>query len=203
MASKKIMSAGGIGESKNFGVPEDQHIETGIDKMLGCHINGVLISEMNLDSVVLHALDYYATDEGIAEKNARPNVREPSGASVGRDGFDKALEQRRDDVKERDMPMYEARHPLKEVADKYAQPGMKAKFLSRQRVKENGGTGEYAVVKDAAGDPVMVKGMILGHTPIENANARNKHYQERGNQLLKQIGETYKREGGATAVADQ
>jgi hypothetical protein len=203
MPQKKIRSFGGVGKSKNFGAPEAERPITGVDRMLACHINGVKIANLNLRPEVLCALDYYATDEGIAEKNARPNVREPSGITLGKDEFAKALDERRDDVKRRDMPLSDSRDPLKEVADKYAKPGMKAKFLSARRIQEGGGTGDYEVVKKANGDPVKVKGMILGHTPIEVAEARNKSAQKRGNQMIGQITKQYKQEGGVTAVVDQ
>jgi len=180
-----------------------EELPTGETRILQAHINGVLVADLNLPANVIAALDWYATDEGMLERNSRPNVREPSGVSLGQDEFGKALQQRRDDVKELGKPLYQSRDPLKEVADRYAQPGMRPKFLSAQKVKEGGGTGDYVVVKDAKGDPVKVKGMILGHVPEEIAVARNAHYRERGNQLLKQIGEKYKAEGGATAVSDQ
>src|ERR1039458_480241 len=123
MEAKKIMGASGIGPSKNFGAPEETRLKGGVDRMLACHIDGVLISKMNLDPQVLTALDYYATDEGIAEKNAGRS--EPSGISFGKDPFDKALMERRDDVKLRDKPLFDSRDPLKELADRHAVPGMR------------------------------------------------------------------------------
>jgi hypothetical protein len=194
--------AAGIPDSKPSAAP---HAElTGVDRLLVAHINGVQISELNLDPQVLGALDYWQTDEGIAEKNARPDVREWAGhTAVGRDGFDKSLEQRRDDVMDRDMSLYESRDPLKEVADRYAVPGQKAKFLSAAKIKDGGTSGDYSIVKDAAGDPVRVRGMVLGHMPVERAAAKTKFFREKGNSLLKAIGDTYKKEGGATAVTDQ
>ena len=56
-------------------------------------------------------------------------------------------------------------------------------------------------MKDAAGDPVKVAGMVLGQIPEGRAQSRNRAVRERGNQLLKQIGQTYKKEGGQTAQA--
>jgi len=190
--------AAGIPDSKPFVAADATE-----PSIMNCHINGVLVRDLELDPQVIAALDYYATDEGVAEKNARPMVREASGVSLGADPFDKSLQQKRDDVKERGMELYEARDPLREVANRHMQPGMKPKFLSAKRVQESGGTGDYEVVKDSNGDPVKVRGMILGQVPVERANARNRHFREKGNQILKQIGETYKREGGVTAVADQ
>jgi len=186
----------GIPDSRPFVADESTRLESGVDRILKCHINGALIADLNLDPQVLSALDYNATDEGVAEFNARPDVREPSGVTIGKGPFEKALDQRRDDVRERDINLYEARDPLKEVADRYAQPGMRPKFLSAGKVKESGGTGDYEVIKDGRGDPVKVKGMVLAHMPEERARARNKHYRGRNDQLLKQIEQSHQAEGG-------
>lgn len=192
----------GIPDSKAFVAPEAERVPSGVDRILACHINGALISTLNLDPQVLAALDYFSTDEGIAEKNARPNVREPSGIEQGEGPWEKALQQKRDDVLDRKYDSYEARDPLREVAEQYAQPGMRSKFLSEKKTKD-GGNRDYEVVKQANGDPVKVRGMLLGHIPERVAVARNKHYQQRGTQLLKQLDEKYKQEGGPTAVSDQ
>lgn len=196
-------AAAGIPDSKPFTAPENERTEAGVDRILKCHINGQLVSSLNLEPQVLAALDYYGTDEGMAERQAHPMAREASGIALGAEPWNKALEERRDDVKERGMDTFEARDPLKEVADAHAVPGMKPKFLSERRIRENGSTGEYQVVKDAKGDTVKVRGMVLGHIPVERAESRNKFYREKGKRLLKEIGEQYQREGGATAVADQ
>jgi hypothetical protein len=197
---RKAQEAAGIPDSQPF-ISGDLE-PNAITRMLECHINGVLIRELNLGPQVLAALDYYATDEGIQEKNSRPNVREASGVETGADGWDKALKEKRDDVLERGWDTYEARDPLREVADQYAQPGMRSKFLSEKKTKE-GGNRDYVVVKQENGDPVKVRGMLLGHIPERVAIARNKHFQQRGNQLLQQLEEKYKQEGGPTAVSDQ
>jgi hypothetical protein len=217
--------AAGIPDSKLFAqqVEENAH-----DRIARCHINGVLIAELHLDPQVLAALDYYATDEGIAENAARPNVRVGPAITVdaprqdrrwiaessqgpghfedvtrSTDAFGKALDQRRDDVLERGIPSYLARDPFKETADKYAVPGMKSKFLSRSKIKD-AGTGDYVIVKDPkTGEPVSSKGMILGHVPEKLAEARNAHYRNRGNQMIDQIKKQYKETGGATAVVDK
>jgi hypothetical protein len=195
--AKTNKSAGGIGESKMFNAPDAEP-----DPILACHINGVLISELGLEPHILAVLNRQLTDEGIEEKNARPEVRESSGITLGADPFTKSLEQKRDDVIERDMFSYDARDPFREVADKHAVPGMRPKFMSAQKIKD-GGNRDYEVVKGENGDPVKVKGMVLGHIPEERAQARNRHFQKKGNQFLEAIGEKYKQEGGATAVSDQ
>ena len=195
---RKAQEAAGIPDSRAN--RSDEVLATGETRILGCHINGIQIAALNLPPEVIAALDYFATDEGVAERNARPQMREPSGVTLGQDPFSKALEQKTDDVLERDMYSYEARDPLREVAEQYAVPGMRAKFMSAAKIKA-GGNRDYVVVKEENGDPVRVKGMILGHIPEERAVARNKHYQKLGNQFLKQIGEEHVAQGGV--IADQ
>lgn len=192
--------AAGIPDSKPFSAPHTE--QTGADRMLLSHINGVLVSDLNLPAHVIAALDWNATDEGIAAYNSRPMVREPSGVVMGIDQWGKSLQQRRDDVKDRDIPLYEARDPFREVADRYARPGMRPKFLRKSKLSESSGGTDYELAKKENGDDVTVHGMVLGHIPEEVARARTRQQQQRGNQLLKQIGEAYKQEGGATAVVD-
>ena len=166
--------------------------------VLDLHVGGVLVRELPIE--MQGRTLYQQTDEGIDENNQGKSEHQ---VLVGAEGFGKALQQRRDELKEREMEPYEARDPLKEAADQYAQPGLRAKFLSQRKVKENGGTGDYQVVKDAKRDPVSIRGMILGHIPEERAKARNRHYQGRSRKLLGEITERYKQEGGKMAVADQ
>lgn len=200
---KKIQVAGGVGESKVFCAPEAERVASGVDRILACHIDGKPVKDMGLDHSVLTALDYYSTDEGMKEKENAPMARESSGIEQGKGPFEKALDERRDDVKVRDKMLFESRDPLKEVADAHAVPGMKPKFLSGRRIQEEGGTGIYEVVKDKNGEPVRVKGMVLGHTPVELAASRNEHYRSKANAMLDQITQKYRQEGGATAVADE
>jgi hypothetical protein len=197
---KKIQSAGGIGESKIFCASEGSLGESGVDRILKCHVNGVQIRELNLAPQILGALDYWATDEGIAEKAARPGLVEPSGVTLGRDGWDKSLEQRKDDVLDRDMDLYEARDPFKEMADQFVKPGMRPKMLSAAKIKQ-GGTGDHQIVKypeghPQAGDPVMVRNMVLGEMPERRAIARNNHYRQKDKDLLAQVEAKHKSLGG-------
>lgn len=219
--AKTNKSAGGIGESKIFCAPEGSLGQTGAGRMLGCHIDGKPISEMNLDPLVLNVLDYYATDEGIAEKAAAPGLKASCEVEVGppretrhwvaeseagpghfeygtreTNDWGKTLDQREDDVKVRGMTTFTAADPFKRLADKYAKPGMSPKFLSRASIQDAGGTGDYEVVKDDHGDPVSAKRMILGHMPTEMAQAKLKHCQGGGNRLLKMIGQQHKAENG-------
>lgn len=199
---RENMEAAGIPDSKPFG-GGDNALE---DPILDCHVGGVLVRDMlagmsdSMAAVILSGLSYAQTDEGFAERNKDKSAHHVSVAS---DGFDKALEQRRDDVRDREMAGYEARDPLKEVYDQHVGKGMRGKFLSSRKVKENGGTGDYQIVKDANGDPVSVRGMVLGQMPEERALARSRFYRARGNRLLTEMTAKYKAEGGKTAVADQ
>ncbi len=187
----------GIPDSKVFSDPGPEN------PTLDCHVGGMLVRDMPLENQ--NRIVYRQTDEGIAAFNAGKSERR---AEVISDEFHTALLQRKDDVRGRGMELYEAKNPMKDLADKFVAPGMRPKFLSANSVKDAGGTGDYVVVKypeghPQHGEPVKVRGMILGEMPEQRAVARNKHYRERGNQLLKQIGEKYKAEGGKTAVSDQ
>lgn len=204
---RQRQEAAGIPDSRPFVTSEAEHVESGSDRMLACHINGVAIAELNLGPEVIAALDYYATDEGMAERNARPMVREPSGIEQGAGPFAKALEQKRDDVLDRDMDLYQARDPFKEVADAFVGPGMRAKMLSANKLKR-GGNGDHQVVKypaghPHAGDPVMVEGMVLGEMPERRAIARNKHYQNKTADLLAQIEGKHRQAGGVVVGPDK
>lgn len=190
----------GIPDSRPFIAPVEQ--PNAYSRIEACHINGQLIRDMNFAPQVLACLDYYSTDEGVAERNARPNVREPSGVSLGRDDWDKSLEQRRDDVKVRGMPLEKSKNPFDEVADQYRQPGMHRRFLSAKSVQD-GDLDEYELVKKENGDPAKCRGMFLGHIPEHVAVARAKAYQKQANQMLNQLNKAYKEEGGSTARTDQ
>lgn len=197
--AKKIQSAGGIGESKMFCAPLPEGEMTGVDRIQKCHINGVLIGELKLDPQVLGALDYWQTDEGVKERNDRPGPKASADITVGAEGFDKALMQRRDDVRDRDMDLYEARDPFKEVADRYTSQGFRPKMLSAAKIKQGGGDHEivkYPAGHPQAGDPVMAKGMVLGQMPTARAEARNKHYRRHAQDMLAQVEAKHKAQQG-------
>jgi hypothetical protein len=215
------------------GIPESPIFHRDIPELppnpiLDMHVAGVRVGELPIE--MQNRIVYRQTDEGIAEANEgrtgmgvevdapRRDRRWVAESSQGpghweevirsTDEIGKALHQRRDDVIDRGMSTYEARDPLKEVADRYVGKGMRPKFLSASKIKEGGGTGDYEVVKypeghARAGDPVKVKGLVLGQVPEQLAKARNRHYQEKGNMLLKQMTDQYKREGGQTSLSDQ
>lgn len=190
----------GIPDSRPFIAPVEE--PNAYSRIEACHINGQLIRDMNFAPQVLACLDYYSTDEGVAERNARPNVREPSGVTLGRDDWDKSLEQRKDDVRVRGMPLEESKNLFDEVADQYRKPGMRARFLSAKTVQD-GNLDEYELVKKPNGDPAKCCTMFLGHIPEHVAVARAKAYQKRANQMLNELNKNYRDEGGATARTDQ
>jgi hypothetical protein len=182
----------GIPDTPIAGAAEDHN------PVLDLHVGGMLVRD--LPEAVQKHIRRCQTDEGIAADNEGKSdlrIREVA------DGFAKALQQRRDDMTDRDFDSYEARDPLREVADAHAVPGMRPKFLSAKGVKDRGGTGDHVIVKDKNNDPVTVRGMILGHMPEARAEARGKHYRDRGNRMMKQIDADFKNEGGATAVLEQ
>jgi hypothetical protein len=187
MAAKQ--EAAGIPDSKVFGGSPDA-LE---NPVLNCHVGGVMVRDLPVE--MQGRILWQQTDEGIAERN---EGKSDLHVSVGAEGFDKALQERRANLKDGYEP-FEARDPLKEAADKYVGKAMRPKFLSQRRVKENGGTGDYEVVKDG-GDPVMVKGMVLAQVPEELARKRNRHYQKVSQERIADITARYVAEGGKTAV---
>ena len=196
---RQKQEAAGIPDSKPFIDPATAHEPSRIET---CHINGVLIADLHLDPQVLAALDYWASDEGIAEREAHPMARPSSGVELGKDPFAKALDQKRDDVKRRGMPARVARDPFKEVADRFAKPGMEPKFMSAKAVQD-GYNQDHVVVKHPNGDPVKVRGMVLGHIPTDVRAEILAENQARGNQFLRQMTEEYQKTGGETAVVDK
>jgi hypothetical protein len=199
---RRNAEAAGIPDSRPFVVEGSDPIRADKDaeaaRVLSAHINGVLVSD--LPEAVQQAARWDWTDEGIAERNAGRTGT--PGVAVGAEPADKAVQERRDNLRER-KNSYEARDPMKDVADAHALPGMRPKFLSARNVRDGGGSGDYEVVRDSNGDPVKYKGMLLGHVAEEVAQARNKHFQERGNQMIRQVKDKYQQEGGRTAVVDQ
>ena len=191
------MSAGGVGESKRFGGRPAAQDD---DPLLNCHVGGVLVKDMiasmepAMGALWRTGITYDHTDEGLAARAERGV--EPSGIESGAGMEDKALQQRRDEIKDEGFEPYMAKDLMKELADKHVAPGMKGKYLSSRKVKENGGTGDYEVVKKENGDPVSYKGMILGQMPAKRAKARNRFYQEKSREMLKQNERQFKQLAG-------
>jgi hypothetical protein len=196
--AKPIKSAGGVGESKVFIAPAGSFEDNPI---LNLHVGGVLVKDLPVE---LHSRIVYAqTDEGIEENN---KGKVESAARVGAGPEDKALQERRHQIKEEGYEPYLARDMMKELHDKFVAPGMRGKFLSPKKVKENGGTGDYVVVNDPdTGQPVSYKGMILGQMPEKRARARNKYYQDKSREMLRENDRQFKQAaaGGGDAIIEK
>lgn len=194
----KITVAGGVGESKIFAAP-DAAKQAELDRLLKCHMGGVLVSDLvdqgKIDATLLGSvLNYWSTDEGREEANAAKLAPTP-GVEVtrnapGRRGSsldpDKAVEQRRDAVRDVDghaIEPWEAPDVRRDVAEKHTPEGHRARFLS-PAVVDKLGTRGWQPVRDANGDPVRVGNMILASMPENKAQGRNRHYQERSRSAL-------------------
>jgi hypothetical protein len=188
------ISAQGFGESKIFC---DPNAPDPYEMIRNCHIEGKRIGDHYTDHQIA-ALRWEWTDEGYAARNEGKSA---TRASVISDPLAKALEQRRDDVKERGMETWQATNPMQEVLDANQRPGFRRRFLSDQTVKNRGMRGWKPVIEN--GDPVKLGTMTLAEMPESHAAQRNKHYQGMGNDRLKAVTESYVQSGGTTAVSDQ
>lgn len=56
---------------------------------------------------------------------------------------------------------------FEEVAAKHAKPGKRARFVRERKLDELAHIGGCEVVKDDAGNPVKVRGMVLVHVSAE------------------------------------
>jgi len=136
-----------------------------------------------------HVINYAMTDQGQAEARAKDAARgmTPSGASVTRDAWDATLEHKAE------AQVWDSFDPLEEAVAKVREPGMAYRFLSDRVTKRRGRCGWEAVAgKD--GNAVTVAGMTLGKMPIEAADKRNAHYQQVGNEMLRDAAERYEEE---------
>jgi len=193
-AKDTIVSAGGVGESKIFAAPEGTFDDNPI---LNCHVAGVLVRD--LPEAVQSRIVFRQTDEGIEQEEARileqNGGRPAANVEIGAGPEDKALQQRRSQIKDEDYEPYMARDMMRELADKHVPKGMRPKFLSPSKVKERAGTGDWEIVK-VDGQPVTYKGMLLAQMPEKRARARNRHYQEKSREMLKRNDEQFKELAG-------
>ena len=183
---RQRQEAAGIPDSRPPVAPAGTFPESSI---LDCHVGGILVR--NLPTQVQTAILYQQTDEGFEERN---KGKVEAAARVTRDEFTGACQARRDGIKVSGMEPWEAPNPLKEVADKYAEPGMSPKFMSPKRLDKEGTRG-FEVVRNERGDPVKVRDMVLGHMPISKVEARNKFYRDKANAAVAEITRQYREEG--------
>jgi|SRR5215831_2045058 len=185
--------AAGIPDSKVFGGdPEAER-----NRILDCHVGGVLVRELAQEAQ--DKLLYQQTDEGIAEFNQGKSEHR---ISTVRDEFGKGLDRRKDQIIAGAAP-WEAENPMQSLIDKWIEPGMRARFLSPNRVNREGDRGYQIVIDPDKGTPVRMQNMLLGQIPEEKAQARSKHYRDKSNAALNQITESYVREGGRVSITDQ
>jgi hypothetical protein len=82
------------------GIPDSPNMARDYDgtpnPILNFHVGGMLVSELPPEAQA--RIVYSQTDEAMEERNARPEVREPSGIRLGADEVTKGCEKRKDDV---------------------------------------------------------------------------------------------------------
>lgn len=174
----------GIPESKRFGGSPESDAEFDRRRVMSCHVGGVSVKDMPL--LTQRMIHYEQTDEGFAEKNA---ARTGIGATVSQDATDKLLRERDHDLKNMVDPRYAA-NPLK-FLDKYKRPGFSTKLLN---TRDGEVDPDYTVVKNAKGDPVRYKSMVLGERPTEEVKQRNRAIRGRSTARLKHLQEKFREE---------
>ncbi len=158
----------------------------------GYTVGGVPVEDMPMG----HMIPFANTDQGIEERLARPHAVTSMGRSerprpVHEGGsFEKTLDARV--AAGMDLESWDAPDPLKEAVDAHCPPGFRAKFLSDSVVKNRGTRGfKYHLVD---GEPVKVAGLKMAIMPEDRAIARNKHFQAKGRQNIKQTQEQHDEE---------
>jgi hypothetical protein len=154
----------------------------------GWTVNGVAVDSLPDP----HAIPYAITDQAIEERNARPNVRPPSGIRLGADPVEKAIQERRDGL-EAGMETWEAADPFRETAERHVQAGHRPRLLSPAKVEKEGLRGWKPVVSEN-GDPVKVGNMILASMPEQRAEARERHYAGKTRVAVQKVHDKYREE---------
>ena len=97
--------------------------------------------------------------------------------------------------------------PMEEAVLKYGTPGMAPKFLSDRCIGVLGMRG-YVIVKDERGDPVKVGTLIMGEIPLRMAEARQRHYADESNELVREVADEFEqtaaraiRDGGGSGIS--
>ncbi len=131
-----------------------------------------------------HTIPSGMTDDGIAERNARPNRRPSVGTVTREPSFDKQLDRMSRAVFMGDDPFQEVIARQRE-ADEAGGEYNRYRVLS-DRVVQKKGLREWEPVVNDKGDPVKVAGMTLSRMPTDIALQRDKHYEDLGNEALKE-----------------
>jgi hypothetical protein len=169
--AKANKSAGGIGESKQFGAGDQ------FETPPAAHVNGREVGLGPLD----HLLAGTLSDEAIAEREKLPKAR----VQVLREPLDKAFEERRD-FRENESEPWMAPDPMGDIAKEHCPVGHKPRFLSDNTVTRRGMRGWKPVI-GTDGQPVKVGNMTLASMPIERAEKRNEFYRRKGDEKLAEI----------------
>ena len=205
-AREFVSGLGGIPEANldAAGIPESPNMareyEGEPNPILHCHVGGVLVADLPIEAQ--GRIVYSQTDEAMEERNARPEVREPSGISLGADEFAKGIAKKKDDVIERGMEPWESPNAMQDMIKQHVAPGFSGKFLSPRRIDKNGTRG-FEVVKQENGDPVRVQNMVLGQMPKEKVEKRNRYYREQGAQAAAAIKQQYMSESKLGVTDDK
>ena len=169
--AKKIQSAGGIGESKQFGAGDQ------FEAPPVAHVNGREVGAGPLD----HLLAGTLSDEAIAERDKLPKAR----VQVLREPLDKAFQERRD-FREFESEPWMAPDPMGDVAKEHCPVGHKPRFLSDSTVTRRGMRGWKPVI-GSDGQPVKVGNMTLASMPADRAARRNEFYRRKGDDKIEEI----------------
>lgn len=182
------------------GIPESPALRTPREEppnpLADYHVGGIRVGDLPFE--MQSRLVYQQTDEGIAENNAG---KSPHRIETVSDEFNKAMQHRRDAVKDLDYNLEDAPNPMKEAMEKHVPKGMRGRFLAPRVIDRRGMRG-WEPVLDENGKQIKVRDSILAQMPEERAIARNKKVREHGNNLLGQVRQQYLEEGGKTAVSD-
>jgi hypothetical protein len=144
------------------------------------HVNGQAIP-----AAFAHVIGYESTDEGVAERLAKPHA----SASVGRGPLEKSFEHRRD-FRMAEDDAEAAPDPMGDLTRRYVGEGMRGKFLGPMSIDQKGMRG-YEPVKDERGEVVTLGRMILGEIPEETAVRRQQAAEDRGNRASAVVQEEF------------
>lgn len=136
-----------------------------------------------------HLIPYEATDQGIAERNARPNRRDGKRVEVTAGPWEKGLAKMEDQAFGDSDRFKEAVSRLE--ADP-SQAGFTFRMLSDRICSRRGMRGWEPVIEN--GEPVKVGAMFVGRMPKRLARERNAKYQAEGNDALREVAANYEQE---------
>lgn len=176
MAKKITSSLGGI---KTDALPESPMLRK--EREADRELSGLTVSGIAIEHIPGgHMIGRGNTDQGIAEREARPHAY----TTAGPDEFDKSIQERRDFRNTQDEAWL-APDPMKELADKFVRKGFSGKFMSRSVTARNGLRG-FEPIKDN-GKEITLGTMFLAEAPIDVVKKRNRKYQDVGKQQMAEV----------------